>query len=199
MSKISGNPALQERLAHELFAYYQKKAPGHDKWELYEWSRTCIVIKCGVKNQVIEFNPRFVDAVELHISNLHSRDKSTSSSTGPRETREPSPGEISSALDTFDWSMTLPGWKAVMDSDPEASKKIIFAKARFNRSKGQFKRHDYEEFPSDYNFITSADDDLAMFIGYYRMFPVKEARGYLKWLLADKPMCLQLETLMEGF
>lgn len=194
---------MEYRLASELFHFYLRESgagvSNTVKSRLTEYARDMIVIRTGDIGKIITFQPRFVDAVELGLKYKKSCVTRSDNGTPRSRTVTVREGAIASALAIFPFDTTLEEWKAKMESDPEAESKIAFARKRFTRSMGQFRRHEYESFPRDYNFITSVDDNLAMFIGYHRMYPVSEARGMTRQILADKPMCLQLEVLMRGY
>ena len=194
---------MEQRLASELFHFYLRESGARVsntvKSRLTEYARDMIVIRTGDAGRIITFQPRFVDAVELGLKYKKSRVTRTDNGTSGTRTVTVREGAIASALAIFPFGTTLEEWRVQMESDPEAESKIAFARKRFTRSMGQFRRHEYESFPRDYKFITTVDDDLAMFIGFHRMYPVSEARGMTRQILADKPMCLQLEVLMRGY
>lgn len=194
---------MEQRLASELFHFYLRESgagvSNTVKSRLTEYARDMIVVRTGDTGKIITFQPRFVDAVELGLKYKKSRVTHTGNGSSKSRSVTVREGAIASALAIFPFDTTLEEWKVQMESDPEAESKIAFARKRFTRSMGQFRRHEYESFPRDYNFITSVDDNLAMFIGYHRMYPVNEARGMTRQILADKPMCLQLEVLMRGY
>lgn len=194
---------MEQRLASELFHFYLRESgagvSNSVKSRLTEYARDMIVVRTGDTGKIITFQPRFVDAVELGLKYKKSRVTCTGNGSSKSRSVTVREGAIASALAIFPFDTTLEEWRVQMESDPEAESKIAFARKRFTRSMGQFRRHEYESFPRDYNFITSVDDNLAMFIGYHRMYPVSEARGMTRQILADKPMCLQLEVLMRGY
>lgn len=194
---------MEQRLASELFHFYLRESgagvSNSVKSRLTEYARDMIVVRTGDTGKIITFQPRFVDAVELGLKYKKSRVTCTGNGSSKSRSVTVREGAIASALAIFPFDTTLEEWRTQMESDPEAESKIAFARKRFTRSMGQFRRHEYESFPRDYNFITSVDDNLAMFIGYHRMYPVSEARGMTRQILADKPMCLQLEVLMRGY